>query len=172
MGDNLLMKTILISLFAASTLIYANDQQIDLSWVDKQVEAIKPPRDGESNRNISRIKNPFIFLKKNSLKKDEDKDISSKSSRSPLIVNTEVKSATSSSGSIKPKPVVYSKGSFVLSAIINNSAMINGKWYKLGDVVNDYKIINVDNKTVTLKNNANTKVLTTASKNSKLKFKK
>ncbi|MCW8838430.1 MAG: hypothetical protein OQK11_06990 [Thiovulaceae bacterium] len=161
------MKTILISLFFLSSLTMANN---DLSWVDAQVEAIKPPRDGESNRNISKIKNPFIFLKKNSLNKSTDKKVSSKSNRRTIYQNTRTKTITNSTSKVK-KASVYIKGSLVLSAIINNSALISGKWYKLGDIINNYKITDIGRKTVTMKNKSRTKLLSTASKNKKLKFK-
>ena len=164
------MKNIIFSLLLLSSMIEANTNTEDLSWVDEQVQAIKPARDGESNRNISRIKDPFIFLKKNSLKKDEEKKVSVKSSSSLNASST--KSVTSSTDSLTKAPVIYKKGTFKLNAIINSSALINGKWYKLGDIVNSYKIVSVDTKTVTLKNGSNKKVLSTATKNTKLKFKK
>ncbi|QFR49020.1 hypothetical protein FJR48_04485 [Sulfurimonas lithotrophica] len=159
------MKTIIIFIFLTSSLLANND---DLSWVDTQIEAIKPPRDGESNINMSKIKNPFIFLKKNSSKKETDKksvNVSSKANKK------EVSKVSGSVTEVSTTPL-YKKDSFVLYAIINKTALINGKWYKLGDIVNSYKITHLDNKTVTLKNSSKTKVLSTASKNTKLKFKK
>ena len=59
---------IILSLILTSLAATTNKE---LSWVDKQVEAIKPPRDGESLSNISRIKDPFIFLKKDLTKQIE-----------------------------------------------------------------------------------------------------
>ena len=40
--------------------LFANE----LSWVDDQVEAIKPPRSGASSQLLRAAENPFIFLKK------------------------------------------------------------------------------------------------------------
>ena len=56
--------TISLLLFIAS-LLCANE----LSWVDEQVEAIKPARPGIDNSIISAIEDPFIFLEKNGYKK-------------------------------------------------------------------------------------------------------
>lgn len=163
MGDHLLMKNIFTPLLIISTMLYANND--DLSWVDKQVNAIKPPRDGESISNISKIRNPFIFLKKNLIKKDNKNVPKTK----VVNANTDKKSI---SNTAEKKPVVFTKNSFVLSAIINNTALINGKWHKLGELVNGYKITQINKKTVSLKSGSKTKVLSTATENPKLKFKR
>jgi len=170
MGDYLLMKTIILFLFITSVTVIANDKAIDLSWVDEQVEAIKPARDGELNSNITKIKDPFIFLKKNYL--NEDKKTSKNSKSNSIRANKNYKKTTNSGAKSYKKRTAYSNKSFVLSAIINKSARINGKWYKLNDRVKGYKITDIKNKTVTLKRKSKTLVLSTASKNSKLKFKK
>ena len=47
-----------------------------------------------------------------------------------------------------------------LSAIINNKAKINDKWYQKGDSLKEYKITNITPKTITLQSNSGaTKVL-------------
>ena len=48
---------ILLSIISALSL-FGNE----LSWVDEQVAAIKPPREGISNKEISKLKDPFIFF--------------------------------------------------------------------------------------------------------------
>jgi len=56
-GDYILMKnlySLLILLIAAQ--LFSNE----LTWVDEQVEAIKPARIGVSQKEISKIKDPFI----------------------------------------------------------------------------------------------------------------
>jgi hypothetical protein len=157
MGDYVLMKNfILLPLILTSLAAITNE---DLSWVDKQVQAIKPPRDGESLSSISRIKDPFIFLKK---------DSSKSSKKSPASTS---KSMTNSGALTSKAPVVFTKNSLVLGAIINKVALINGNWYKVGERVNGYKVHSISRKSVTLKNGSKTKLLTTASKNKKLKFK-
>ena len=157
------MKTLILSFVLISTTLISND---DLSWVDKQVEAIKPPRDGESNDNISNIKDPFIFLKKNFLGKNGKKALDKQKA---IYKKSRIRRTSSNSRSSTSSR--FPKYNFKLSAIINKSALINGKWYKLGDKIKGCKIIDVNKNTVTLKYKSSKKVLTTASK-TKLKFKK
>jgi len=156
MGDNILMKKLTLSLVLLVSLSSAND----LAWVNEQIDAIKPPRDGERNSNINKINSPFIFLEKNGyiVKIDDSSEVSDTNS-----------SAKSNDSSIKP---VFSDLSFRLSMIMNNSALINGKWYKVDDLVNKYKITKISKSAVTLKQNAITKVISTATKNDSLKFKR
>jgi len=156
------MKTILITLVTVflSNTIYATE----LSWVDEQIEAIKPPRKGVK---ILGINNPFIFLEKNKTKKKETKKgpLASSAKKAPL--KSSVISDTNTT-KIKSK-------SFNLSTVINSSAMINGSWYKKGDKINSYTIIEVTKNTVTLQkgNKKGDKQLTLSTnvKKQNLKFK-
>lgn len=163
MGDNLLMKNILLSLFISVAAIYASDE---LTWVNDQVDAIKPPRKGESTYKISKIQDPFIFLKKNAEKGFKGK----KNSKAKTAIK-KVRSSKRYRSSSSSRKVRYLRSGLKLSAIINNSALINGKWYKLGDKIDYYKIAKINNQSVTLKYKTRTRVLTTKSKE-KLKFKR
>jgi len=124
----------------------------ELSWVDEQVEAIKPPRSGISSKEIRAVKDPFIFL----VKKD---DIEGKSKKS---------------ASKKISRVHYVKKShtkrLVLDAVLNKSAMINKKWYKEGDKVYGYKLAQVNTTSVVLKRQKKQILLSTKSKSKNLKF--
>ena len=51
---------LLLSMFMSAALL-----SDELSWVDEQVQAIKPARQGMQNHNLNIIKDPFIFLAKN-----------------------------------------------------------------------------------------------------------
>jgi len=150
------MKKIFTPLLLSSVLVLANT--IDLSWVDKQIEAIKPPREGESMKNISQIKNPFVFLSNNEEKTKGSAKKSENSEKNKEALKQQ-------------KSVVFSKNSFLLGAIINKTALINNKWYRVGDIVNGYTIVSIDKKTVNLKNASLSKILTTKTQNTKLKFK-
>jgi len=136
------------------TTSFANE----LSWVDEQIEAIKPSRVGVSLKEISRLKDPFIFLHRG--KKDEEKEI--KLNKKSVVITK-----TTSTPVIKK----VHKGLF-LEAILNKSALINGKWYKVGDEVYGYKILSIEAKSVELKKNKKRKILTTKSKKTNLKFSK
>ena len=61
------MKNYLILIFTLFAVVSLSSNE--LSWVDTQVEAIKPPRKGMSDSNIANIRSPFIFLNGKSKKK-------------------------------------------------------------------------------------------------------
>ena len=144
------MKKIIISL---SLLVATHLVADELSWVDEQVQAIKPERIGMKNRNLSLIKNPFIFLAKN-----RGEEISKKVSPS----STKQKE--------KPKSVKTASKVLELGAIMNNSVMISGSWYKLGDSINGYKIVEINYNSVLLTKNKKKLLLSTKSTHTNLKF--
>ena len=142
------MKYLLPILFLLFTINLYSDE---LQWVDKQIEAIKPPRQGIRDAKIALLKDPFVFAKSSSSKDG-------------------VKSVAKNSQSSKYKPTKrYTK--YVLKTIINKSAMINGKWYKINDKVGFYTLSDVKRTSVTLSYKSKKLVLSTASKNKNLKFK-
>ncbi len=148
------MKKITLSLVLLTSLLSSND----LAWVDEQIDAIKPSRSAEHNSKINMISDPFIFLEKNGYK--------------PVIViskKNDLKKIDSNNSSIKSD---FSNSLLRLSMIMNDSALINNKWYKVDDWVKKHKIIKISNSSVTLRHNSKTKVISTASKNDNLKFKR
>lgn len=157
------MKALLILLTSLSLSICANE----LSWVDEQVNAIKPNRSGVSNTNISKLTSPFVYLKKNlpegtklSKKTDRTKDVKSKKTRNPNIYSSNKRSS-----------IRISNSNYKLNAIINSAALINGKWYKLGDRLHGYKIVKISKTSVTLSRNNKKTVLSTNTSAKKLNFK-
>ena len=149
------MKTILIIVVTVflSNALYATE----LSWVDEQIEAIKPPRKSVSLRGI---RDPFIFLKKNKGTK--------KTSRAKRAPSRSSKIASKVRGKAAAKMKV---NRFELSTIMNSSAMINGSWYKKNAKVKGYTVIEVTKTSVTLKKGDKKLILSTNSKNQNLKFK-
>ncbi|MDQ7068169.1 MAG: hypothetical protein Q9M40_09480 [Sulfurimonas sp.] len=148
MKKNILTLSILIS-----TILLSNE----LDWVDQQVNAIKPSRVGMKSTDIYRLKNPFVFLEKNrttplktSKQNQPKKDIS------PKVVKAQ---------KVKTVNKILSLG-----AILNNSVMISGEWYKIGDMVNGYKIIEISPKSVLLSKHKKQLLLSTKSNSNKLKF--
>jgi len=154
------MKILLLIYILSLSTLMADE----LSWVDEQVSAIKPSRHGVSNTKISKLRNPFIYLKKNMPKKDE----ASKT-------NTTNSSTSTGSSSKRSRRVVSSiktkNGVFYLSAIINSAALINDVWYKKGDSFFGYKITKISRTSVTLQKNNKRTLLTTKTEFNKLKFK-
>ena len=148
------MKTILIiivTIFLGNAL-YATE----LSWVDEQIEAIKPPRKSVNLRSVS---DPFVFLKKN--KETKKTSLRSQTKRGP---SKSPKTASKVASKVKVNR-------FKLSTIINSSAMINGGWYKKNTKIKGYTVTEVTKTSVTLKKGNKKLILSTNSKNPNLKFK-
>jgi hypothetical protein len=142
------MKYLFPIIFLLFTINLSSDE---VQWVDEQIKAIKPPREGVSDANISRLKDPFIF-----------KNVSSSKNG--------VATVAKSSKSLKYKSVKkYRK--LILKTIINQSAMINGKWYKINDKVGYYTLSEIKRTSVTLSYKSKKLILSVASKNKNLKFK-
>ncbi len=142
------MKTIFISLLL---LLVVNLSADELKWVDEQIEAIKPPRSGMKVKELSKIKDPFIYLSKGKVKKKYRRTKYKKSSK-------------------KRKQAVLNK-KFRLSMTMNRMARINNKWYKLGDNIAGYKIAKIDASFVMLTKDKKNFLLSTHSKNTNLNFK-
>jgi type II secretory pathway component PulC len=150
-------RTIIALLSLSFTLLNANE----LSWVDEQVNAIKPPREGVSLKSVSLLSNPFIFLEKNRPEKKE----TTKSGVKSAIPAQSI--ASTNSTDIVIQQVTKS---LELHAIMNKSALISGTWYKHNDVVQGYVVRAIEPKAVVLSKNGKELVLTTESKNLNLKF--
>jgi len=147
-----------IILILLTTVTLCSDE---LTWVDEQIEAIKPPRVGVTSNNIAKIKPPFVFL--------YNKKIKTKSFKKRTKTRYSTKKATK-----KSSKTMLSNSSSVklhLSAIINGSALINGRWYKPNDKIYNYKISNIKLTTVLLTNGNKKLVLSTSDSKQNLKFK-
>lgn len=142
------MKTILIIGFIVSAMALSSNE---LTWVDKQIDAIKPPREGVSDSVIASLNDPFIFLNKK--------------------MPTDAKSTLPASSSYTFKSDVQTAPSLRLTAIMNNSALINGKWYKVGDTLYGYKVVAISMKSANLASKKSKLTLTTQSDSKNLKFK-
>lgn len=150
-------KIILFTSLFLSINLFSNE----LQWVDEQIKAIKPPRIGITHNKINATKSPFIFL--TNKKKDEviQKTLTSSVKTTRITTNTTRKVVQKRS----PK-------GFRLDAIINHSALINGKWYKRNAKVGKYRLslVNISNVVLTYKNKE--VLLSMLTKNKKLKFKR
>jgi hypothetical protein len=101
----------------------------DTEWVDAQIEAIKPPRQGISHSAIEQIHNPFLYV---GGARKAPKRVASKSKKSTKTVRKAPRAALR------------------LLAVMNDSALINGKWYKLNDQVHGYALAKVTADSVML----------------------
>lgn len=172
MGDYLLMKTVI--LFLITFFVNSSTFATELAWVDEQVEAIKPPRKAAK---ISSISSPFIFLEKNkTIKKDSKKSSKSTSVRRAKAVSSSKTQKIASdtkplNKGLNLDAIINKYKALHLDAIMNSSALINGKWYKKSDKIKSYTIVSIDKTSITLKKGAKQMTLSTDSKIQNLKFK-
>lgn len=139
------MKTLLLLIFISISL--SADANTD--WVDGQVAAIKPPRQGVSPKDIERVKNPFLITYKSSVGK-----------KSPATGKKKRSKSTTKK----------SNRSLRLQAIMNGSALIDGKWYKVDEKVRGYQIDKVSDASVVLKRGKERKELLLSSNDPKIKI--
>ena len=132
-----------------TTLLFLFIQQLyadELTWVDEQVAAIKPPRVGISQKEIEQIKNPFISSHK------EKKKSSIKVYKHTHFIKR------------------YYTKKLSLEAILNKSVLINRRWYKEGAWVYGYRLIKVNSDSAILQKQGRKLRLSTVSKNRNLIF--
>lgn len=165
MGDYLLMKTLLISL---SVLLSTQLLCDELSWVDEQVQAIKPARSGMSKQMLASIKSPFIFLTKNRGKEEKKAKLNARTT--PSIAPQHNASNTHAVQQNTAQSRTLRK-SLSLNAIMNNSAMINDNWYKQGDMIAGYRVQKITYDSVLLVHKAKKLLLTTKSRITTIKIK-
>jgi hypothetical protein len=151
----------IILLFLLSINLVAGE----LQWVNEQIQAIKPPRNAISKAKINAVKDPFIFLNKKA-KKTDPKIVTVKQMKTANNRNT--KRNTLSTTSVNK--VSQITRSFSLDAIINKSALINGRWYKVNSKVGKYTLSSVNTSSVILSYKKKELLLSTRSKTKKLKF--
>ncbi|MEA3372488.1 MAG: hypothetical protein U9Q62_02235 [Campylobacterota bacterium] len=154
------MKTLLLTLIITGTLFAATAEtekspavaaiasNANTGWVDAQIAAIKPPRKGISAKAVHRVKNPFKVAYK-------QKATTSKSS------------ATATSKTATKKVIVKP---LKLTAILNDSALIAGKWCKKDDKVKGYSVAKIAEDSVILKRGKAKRTLFLTATNPKIKI--
>lgn len=141
------MKTILLTVICLTGILMAD---ANTEWVDAQIEAIKPPRQGVSHSAVDQISNPFLYL-----------------------YEPKKKVVKSVHKTIRPKTKKTAEARLQLHAVMNNSALINGQWYKLNEKVAGYTLAGIDADSVLL-TKANAKrmlFISTENKNIKIQVK-
>lgn len=148
MGDNIL-KTKLLALALFTSILQADGS---MSWVDQQIDEIKPQRKGLSSTALARLKSPFIYVK-SEVKKG--------------TVSTS-KAKVTAAKKVYPAKVDMSGAPLTLQMLLNSSAMINNKWYKENAVIRGYKLTQVKSEFVVLEKKKKTIKLFIAQKNKKI----
>ncbi len=143
------MKTKLLIL-TVPFLLNAQSVKPDLSWVDKEVAAIKPPRKGVRLGTLSSLRNPF--------------------KAQMLLYQTPVKTGSKkSTQTVSVEPVEQKP--FSLQAIFNSkSAKIDGRWYEIGEKVHGYSVVSIAQDKVVLQRKKKKLKLSLKLKNDKIKI--
>jgi len=166
------MKTLVLTL-SVSILLSSSLLANELSWVDEQVQAIKPTRSGMSSRSLLLITSPFVFLEKNKTIKSEkllpgtSRPIVSAKRQSQSTKTSSIQNNINTQNNVRVVNKLLSLG-----MIMNNSVLINGEWYKVGESVSGYKIRKINYNSVLLIKNSKKLLLSTKSDSKKLKFQK
>ncbi len=153
MGDEVLMKKLWIVTLASSlAALYAGDVQSGgerialIKDYKMMFERIGQQRIGVDTHKIESVHSPFVRLKKEETKK--------------MVVK---KDGT--------KIAVKAKAQFALQAIVNKRAKISGKWYSVGDKVDEFTLASIQSNGIFLENNEFKKRLTLRKKNEKITIK-
>ncbi len=159
------MKTLTIASFFLSSILYAansiNTPMVipavgnvtvlapnsdkELAWVDEQIQAILPARIGIAESSINTLVDPIKHT------------VATRSNNPPppflnapkmtLLAPPKLGSLPSIALPIAPKVV---EEPLRLQALMNNSALINGKWYRPNSLVRDYTLAEIKSSSVLL----------------------
>jgi hypothetical protein len=111
-------------------------------WVDAQIAAIKPPRQGIADSSISRVKSPFIYIAPK---------VKAKTGTGKKVPKAATVKKPGKPTDIYKKPN-YANQPLRLAAVMNeNAALINGTWYQVDDKVRGYRIVKIEKDAVVLK---------------------
>ena len=135
-------KLLLLSLLPLLPLSLSANSA-DHETINKQIAEIKPPRKGVELVDIIRVPSPFLLLKKG---------------------KNGVKTTYAVKKELKLPPLK-------MESSINNNVKINGKWYKEGDRVRQYIIVNVSAAEALLKSKNKELKLYLNQTNEKIQFK-
>ncbi|MDD5160350.1 MAG: hypothetical protein PHI47_09885 [Sulfuricurvum sp.] len=115
----------------------------ELTWVDEQIQAILPARVGIPEGFINSLRDPMKMKKPVPVA-----TIGSKLLAPPKL---------GSLGIIAPPKIVEEP--LRLLAIINKSVLISGKWYKVGDSVRNFSLLEVKPNSVVLADKKDQKLI-------------
>ena len=112
-----------------------NDKE--LLWVDEQIKAIVPSRVGIADEFINSLIDPIRYIAP---------------TRLPSTKNGSALLAPPKLGSMPLIPAIQKiiEEPLRLQAVMNKSALINGKWYKLNDTVRSYNLAEIKQGSVLL----------------------
>ncbi len=120
---------------AGSVTVLQSGNDKELQWVDEQIKAILPPRVGVSDGFINSLIDPIKYLKPTKLPGITRGGLLAPPKLGAIVLNTPPK--------IIEEPLR-------LQALMNKSALINGKWHKVNDEVRSYTLSEIKSNSVLL----------------------
>ncbi len=121
-------NTLYLSFLLVSTTLYASGAT-DLTWVDAQIQAIKPPRVGIQPNYIDLLKDPIRLI--------PSSVIAIEGVIQPQISSDNIDRTSH----FKP---------LMLEAIMNQNAYISGAWYRIDDKVQNSILTSIEEDHVVL----------------------
>jgi hypothetical protein len=115
----------------------------ELTWVDEQIQAILPARIGIPEGFINSLRDPMKMKKPIPVA-----TIGSRLLAPPSLGST---------GIIAPPKIVEEP--LRLLAIMNKSVLISGKWYKVGDNIRNFSLLEVKSNSVVLADKKDQKLI-------------
>ncbi|TDA69231.1 hypothetical protein E0765_02095 [Sulfuricurvum sp. IAE1] len=122
---------------AASPLVPAPQQDKELAWVDEQIRSILPARVGISDSFINSLRDP-VKLKKPA------------ATATPLQGGNKLLPPPKLGSTLTPPPPQIVEEPLRLMALMNQSALISGKWYRAGENVRGYTLSEIKPSSVLL----------------------
>ncbi len=180
MGDCKTMKLSILTVLIISSLVNANNESIntpmtvpatgnvtvlqsgndkELMWVDEQIKAILPARIGVTDSFINSLLDPIKYVQpKRTL--GATNGLGGYSGQSTLL--SPPKLSTTAPIIVAPKVVVEP---LRLKALMNKSALIGLKWYRVGDSVREYTLAEIRSNSVLLNGSKGSSFVLFLSKN-------
>lgn len=113
-----------------------NDKE--MLWVDEQIDAIIPARSGVPEGFVNALSDPVKY-------KVPPKPVKPVS----VVVLPKIKTSKETNATLPALPKIIEEP-LRLQALMNTSALINGKWYRLNDTVRTYTLAEVRQNSVLL----------------------
>lgn len=112
-----------------------NDKEV--LWVDEQVDAIIPPRSGVPEGFVNALSDPIKYK------------VPPKPVKPVFDIKVDVNLSKKVKVALPPLPKIVEEP-LRLQALMNTSALINGKWYRINDTVRTYTLAEVRQNSVLL----------------------
>lgn len=147
------INTPMVAPVIGTTTVLQSGNDKELLWVDEQIKAILPPRIGVSDGFINSLIDPIKYIKP----AHPSGSIGGHGLLAPPKLGGIPLTATA------PKVI---EQPLRLQALMNKSALINGKWYRVNDGIRAYTLSEIKSNSVLLSSKKGQPLLLMLTKNS------